>query len=152
TWCDLLAFAHLSQRRPDALKHEPDPVEEVKRRADRLLAEQAGNYQPLTQESRQAIPREGEVTFLPARPDAEVNPPRRVFRWEESVHGEHFRFRAPAALEGRTARGRLTVFLGSIILAEVTLSIRVDGQVPLPTHTPEPHQADHARPYRKIFA
>jgi hypothetical protein len=152
-WHDLLAFAHLSRRMDDAPPDEPDPVEQVRRQAERLLAERADDYHDVTQDSRQAVPREGEITFLPEIPGFEFNPPRRVFRWVESVHSEHFRFRATDAVDGQTARGRLTVFLGGIILADVTLSIRVDHRhVPAPTTPAEVPQAVHARPYRKIFA
>jgi hypothetical protein len=151
-WYDLLAFAHLSKRRDDAPPGEPDPVEEVERRAERLLAGQASAYQPITQDSRQAVPRAGEITFLPEIADVEFNPPRRVFRWQESVHSEPFRFRASAALDGQTARGRLTVFLGSIILAEVSLSIKVDRSHAAAPVRPDRSEAEQARPYRKIFA
>jgi serine/threonine protein kinase len=152
-WYELLAFAHLSRRRADAPADEPDPIEEVRRQAELLLAERGDDYHDVTQDSRQAVPREGEITFLPEIPGFEFNPPRRIFRWIESLHSEHFRFRASDALDGQTARGRLTVFLGGIILAEVTLSIRVDRRhVVPPTTSAEVAQADHARPYRKIFA
>ena len=151
-WYDLLAFAHLSKRRADAPPGEPDPVEEVRRQAERLLAERADEYQDVTQDSGHSVPRDGEITFLPEIPGFQFNPPRRVFRWVESVHSEHFRFRASAALDGRTARGRLTVFLGGIILAEVTLSVRVDSRHAAPPTSTPALRADHARPYRKIFA
>jgi serine/threonine protein kinase len=152
-WCDLLAFAHLSRRRGDAPADEPDPLEEVQRQAQRLLGASAKDYHDVTQDSRQAIPREGEITFLPEIPGFEFNPPRRVFRWVESVHSEHFRFRASAALEGQFARGRLTVLLGAIIIAEVTLTIRVDRRrLTQPSNSVADTGADSARPYRKIFA
>ena len=152
-WYDLLAFAHLSRRRADAPADEPEPIEEVQRQAERLLAERGDDYHDVTQDSRQAVPREGEITFLPEIPGFVFNPPRRIFRWIESIHSEHFRFRASDALDGKTARGRLTVFLGGIILAEVTLSIRVDRRHVVPPTTPaEVPQAAHVRPYRKIFA
>jgi serine/threonine protein kinase len=153
-WYDMLAFAHLSRRRDDAPASEPDPVEEVQRQARQLLAERAQDYRDVTQDSRQAVPREGEITFLPEVPGFQFNPPRRVFRWVESVHREQFRFQASEALQGQTARGKVTVFLGGIILAEVALSIRVDRREsvqPLALVEAAP-RADHARPYRKIFA
>ena len=55
-------------------------------------------------------------------------------------------------LAGRVARGRLTVYLGVIILAEVDLALRVDVSAPSPQAPQPPPQPEHARPYRKIFA
>lgn len=148
-WSTLLAFAHLSERRPDASENEPDPIEEVQRQAQRLLGERIEGYQKTVQDSSQAVPREGEITFMPAVPGIEFNPPSRTFKWKESVHREDFRLRASQSLDGQTARGRLCVFLGSILLAEVALTIRVDSK-----QTPEPASFDpaSARCYRKIFA
>jgi hypothetical protein len=148
-WSTLLAFAHLAERRSDAPKNEPDPLEEVQRQAEQLLGERIDDYQKTIQDSSQAIPREGEITFIPTAPGIEFNPPSRTFQWQESVHREDFRLRASSSLDGQTARGRLSVFLGSILLAEVTLSIRVDSK-----QAAEPANFDpaSARCYRKIFA
>jgi hypothetical protein len=151
-WYPLLAFAHLSERRPDAEEDEPDPIKEVQRQARLVLEEKHEEYTDVRQDSRQAVPREGEITFVPEMPGVEFNPPSRSFFWTESVHREEFRLRALARLEGQTARGRLTVWLGSVILAEVDLAIRVDSG-----HRAEPSAAETgttvaARPYRRIFA
>ncbi len=146
-WHPLVAFAHLAERRPgeDDL---PDPVEEVKRQAQQVLGERAQAYQPVTQDAGAAIPAEGELTFVPELPGIEINPPRRTFSWLEPVHREEFRMRAGAELHGKTVRGRLTVFLGAIVIAEITLSVKVDAA------RPEPHVSEQAvaRTYRKIFA
>lgn len=150
-WYPLLAFAHLSERRPDAPEDEPDPIAEVARQARLALAEKLEAYQDVRQESRQAVPREGELTFVPAMPGIEFNPPRRSFFWQESVHREEFKLRASAEMDGRTARGCLTVFLGSIILAEVSLNIRV-ASGPREASPASPMETARSRPYRKIFA
>jgi hypothetical protein len=65
------------------------------------------------------------------------------------VHREEFRIRAGRELDGKTVRGRLTVFLGHIAIAEVALSVRVDAESRAPDKVREPQ---HARAYRKIFA
>ncbi len=100
---------------------------------------------------REAIPQEGEITLLPDVPGIEFNPERRMFRWLESVDREEFRLRASAGLDGQVARGRLSAYLGAVLLAEVTLAIKVDS-----THQEskeaEPSDSVTARPYRKIFA
>lgn len=149
-WYSMLAFAHLSERRSDAERGEPDPVREVQKRAQELLGEDAREYRSVTQDSGQAVPREGELILVPAAKGIEFNPPRRSFLWQEPVHCESFRLRAQPSLNGRQVRGRLSIFLGSIILAEIVLSIRVDsaedgGRV-------EPPAMQSARAYRRIFA
>ena len=149
-WFSLLAFAHLSEKREDATEDEPDPVAEVRQQAEAILGEQAADYQNLTQDTLQAIPREGTITFVPTMPGIEFNPPSRSFTWEESVHREDFRLRTNGRHVGQTLRGRLSVFLGSILLADISLSIRVDShQAPKQKTSLE---ETHARPYRKIFA
>jgi len=151
-WYDLLAFAHLSERRPDAPKGEPDPIQQVRDIVSRRLGPAAADYQDLTQDSRQAVPRQGELTFVPEMDGVEFNPNFRTFRWtDKSVHKEEFEFRAAARPDGMPARGRMTVFLGSILLAEVTLSIRVDPNAQ-PKSRSMPAEEIGFSPYRRIFA
>jgi TIR domain len=148
TWCTILAFAHLAERRADAPADAPDPVEEMRRQAEQLLGDRAAAYADTTQDSGEAIPREGELTFVLDAPDLQVNPRQRSFRWLEDVHREEFRIRAPAALDGCTVRGALHVYLGALLLADVALAVRVDsGAAPAVPDT----DADRARPYRRIF-
>lgn len=150
-WHSLLAFAHLSEKREDAGEDEPDPVKEVRKQAQAILGEQAEDYQNVTQDTLQAIPREGTLTFVPAMPGIEFNPPSRSFVWEESVHREEFRVRAAADRDRSVVKGRLSVFLGSILLADIPLSIRVDSRDEGKRQKSAVEQS-HARPYRKIFA
>jgi type VI secretion system protein ImpA len=149
-WYSMLAFAHLSERRPDTEEREPDPIEEVERQARQILGEQFDAYRDVSEDSAHAIPREGELTFVPQMEGVEFNPKARSFLWDEPVHREEFRLRASRAVDGRTVRGSLTVFLGHILLAEVSIGIRVVSQ-PRATVTPLPPQRDRAVPYRKIF-
>ena len=151
-WYDLLAFAHLAERRPDAPADEPDPLAQVKAQAEQLLGARLGDYDDPRSDSRHGVPQDGEITFLPEIPGVQFNPERRVFRWQEDVHREEFRLRASPDLAGRVARGRLTVYLGVIILAELDLALRVDVAAPSPQAPQPPPQPEHARPYRKIFA
>jgi serine/threonine protein kinase len=150
-WYPLLAFAHLSARRPDASPDEPDPLEEVHHQASQALGQKLPSYQPVTQDSNAEIPQKSELTFLPEIPGIEFNPPRATFLWQESVHRQDFRMRAQAELNGQTARGRLTVFLGVRLIADVPLAIRVDSQAAQFTTAPVP-EAVTASPYRKVFA
>jgi hypothetical protein len=147
-WQTMLAFAHLAERRDDAPPDEPDPVQEVAAQAAALLAD-VGEYRQHTEDSLQAVPREGELTFVPAAEGVDFNPQSRTFTWAESVHREEFRMRASAAAAGRIVHGRVTVFLGSIVLAEIGMSLRVGGAA---VTSPGSPAVDSARPYRRIFA
>ena len=149
TWRPVLAFAHLAERRADAPADAPDPLEEVRRQAKQILGADADAYADVTADSGEAIPREGEITFVLDLPGMTVNPPQRSFRWVEDVQREEFRVKAPAALDGSTVRGVLRVHLGALLVAEVRLAIQVDAAA----HGPSPVETDaeQARPYRRIF-
>jgi len=158
-WYPMLAFAHLAERRPDAAADAPDPIEQVRALAHQALGDLASAYASPTSDSRGAIPKEGELTFVPTMDGVEFNPPHRVFRWLEDVHKEEFRLRADTGHEGSVLRGQLTVFLGAFILADVNLAIKLDETAAQPPAAPgspgvapwsklEPAQAS---PYRKIF-
>ncbi|MDQ1483339.1 MAG: hypothetical protein QOF35_1415, partial [Actinomycetota bacterium] len=131
-WYPMLAFAHLAERRPDAPEDEPDPIEQVKALAAQTLGDQLAGYTNPTSDARGAVPKEGELTLVPAVDGIEFNPARRGFRWVEDVHKEEFRLRAQSRLNQTVARGRLTVYLGAFILADVDLAIAVDSAAPLP--------------------
>jgi hypothetical protein len=131
---------------PTPPNDEPDPLEEVQRQAQAALEGRFEDYQDLTQDSNQGIPREGELTFVPLINEITFNPAQRKFLWTEPVHREEFRMRTQA-LPGQTLRGSLSVFLGRIILAEIRLAIRVAGSGPKPAARPA-----SVTPYRKIFA
>ena len=145
-WYPLLAFAHLAERRPDATD-ELDPVREVQAQARQVLGESADAFQALTSDSRSGVMRDGELRFVPQVEGVEFNPSERRFIWSESVHREEFRMRASPAMDGRIARGVLTVYAGNLVLADVLLTIRVDKDS---RDAREEHS--EARPYRRIFA
>jgi len=149
-WAPLLAFAHLSELPEDAPADEPDPLEEVKEQARRVLGDLASSYADIKQDSRYAVPHEAEITFLPEIPGFEINPPRRTFLWLESVQREEFRIRAGAILDGVLVRGRMSVFWGNILLAEINLGIRVDSRLAGATAQPQSERSA-SRPFRNIF-
>ena len=82
----LLAFAHLSEKPPDAPEDALDPVEEVQEQAAAILGKLKEEYQHVKQDSKFAVPRMGEITFVPAVPGLKFNPERATFLWEEQVH------------------------------------------------------------------
>ena len=165
-WYPMLAFAHLAERRPDAPPEEADPIEQVKALAQQQLGESASAYVSRLSDAGEAIPRQSELTFVPSMDGVEFNPPRRTFRWLEDVHQEDFRLHAAPTPSAVTARGRLTVFLGVVILADVELVIRIDELAPQPLapasaaipaanmeHAAASSELEpaSATPYRKIF-
>jgi len=145
-WYPMLAFAHLAERRPHAPPGEPDPVAEVRRQAQQVLGETTA-FQAVVQDSRLPIPERGQLRFVPYVEGVEFNPLERSFRWTESVHREEFRLRASRTLEGRVARGTVAIYLQHLLVAEITVAIRVDSLV-----VSAEAIADEARPYRRIFA
>jgi hypothetical protein len=124
-WYSMLAFAHLAERRPDAPPDEPDPLDRVRELAAQSLGDQASEYEGPRAESRGAVPRESELTFVPDAEDIDFNPPRQTFEWQEDVHQQNFRLRAKSGAPSRVL-GRMTVYLGAFILADVDLVFRVD--------------------------
>ena len=146
----LLAFAHLSKRR--AAEDEPDPIEEMKEQAARILGKQREDYTDVNEPSRQEIPLGGELTFVPVVPGVTFSPARRSFNWRKSVHREEFDIWASRDVDGQTLSGRLTVFLGSIIIAEVALTITVDSRALSSAEKISLEMAQSARRLRQIFA
>lgn len=148
TWHRLLAFAHLDERPPDAPPDELDPKAEVQRQAEQSLGHKIRSYQQATQDSLDKIPHEGELTFVPEMEGVRFDPPQQSIRFLESVNRVEFRMLAGADRDGQTLRGRLSVFLGAILLADVPLRIAVDSRQ---RETPKPEPLPLRR-YRKIFA
>jgi uncharacterized protein YegL len=146
-WQTVLAFVHLAEPREPA---DPDPLAEVRRQAQSLLGADAAGYRDTTSDSTTGVPRESDLTLRLELPGCQVNPPERSFRWEEDVHRETFRVLAPGHLVNRTMRGVLTVFIGSLVVADVRFAVRVvaDARAAPPVLAP----STSARPYRHIFA
>jgi serine/threonine protein kinase len=151
TWQPLLAFAHLADLPADAPAGTPDPVAEVQRQAEQVLGTRLSGFQSLLADSSQPIPRSSELTFVPTGDGLEFNPPQRSFRWNEPVHREEFRFQAAARLDGQIARGRLSVYLGRLLIAEVGIVTRVDRQAS--AHTESALSGENrAYRFRRIYA
>ena len=150
-WTKLLVFTHLDDKPADAPDDAPHPVDQVRDEAAQILGDKADEYTDITKDSRFAIPREGEICLIPSAPGLQFNPPERTFYWSEglTVHREEFGVKAPESLIGQTVSGQITVFLGSIILAEIKLSFPVAAPG---TVIPEPLEPTSTKPYRQIFA
>ncbi|HEV3145142.1 MAG TPA: DUF4062 domain-containing protein, partial [Gemmataceae bacterium] len=89
-WYQLLAFAHLSERRPDAAPDEPDPLKQVASIVQQRLGTKVKEYEGLKQDASQGVPRGDEITFVPRVTGIDFNPKRRTFHWLKSVHVEEF--------------------------------------------------------------
>ena len=155
-WAKLLVFAHLDERPLWMDDDERGPLEEVAAQAQQFLGDKIADYRATTEDSRLAIPRDGEITLVPTMKGVEFNPPRRSFFWKDgiSVHAETFEMRAAASLDGQITRGQLTIFLGALILAEINLAVRVNSQQAVfnADDAGSGRERSSARPFRRIFA
>lgn len=146
-WHTLLAFVHRTEFEPG----ESDPIEEVTRRAEAVLGDSVADYRPATQDSPQGLPRGDEIHLVPEVEGVEFNPPVRSFRWRKAVHSEEFDFLVESGRVGTTVRGRLSVYLGALLIAEVPLSMRV-AEPGAPVEREPAQVAETARRYRRVFA
>jgi len=148
----VLAFAHLSKRRADAPDDEPDPIKEMQDQAARVLGDQRDDYRDAKDSSSQPVPRGGDITFVPVVPGINFSPSFRSFTWRKSVHREEFDMWASREVDGQTLKGRMTVFLGSIVIAEVGLTISVDSHATSSAERISLEKAQSARRVRQMFA
>ena len=148
----MLAFAHLARRRDDAPDDEPDPIEEMKDQAARVLGKQQADYDNANEPGSQPVPREGEITFVPIVPGISFSPASRTFTWRKSVHREEFDLWAAPDLDGRSLSGQMTVFLGSLVIAEVPLRISVNSRAESTTEKISLDAPQSSRRLRQIFA
>jgi len=100
-WYPLLAFAHLSERRAGATDQEPDPIQEVREQAERILREQPAKYEPAKLDRAFSVPRKGMLTFVPLVEGCEFNPPSQSILWQKDVHKVEFEMMASNAVDGR---------------------------------------------------
>lgn len=139
----LLGVAHPSAR----LAYASDPLEDVQRLAQRLLAA-APHDVPATPARRAAgVPHQSELTFVPRVEGIDFNPPQRTLRWQGGVQHAAFTLRARGAAPG-ALRGRVSVYLGSLLVADVPLQLRVSADAPLAGEA----ERVSAPAYRKVYA
>ena len=153
-WTKMLVFAHLDDRPAWLDDDQLGPIEEMELEATRILGSKIEGYRQTTSDSSVAIPEDGEITMVPDIRGIEFNPPRRAFFWKDGVivHHETFDIRAIAALDGQTARGQLTIFLGHIILADIPLVIRVDSKTVSATESSSAARERSSAPaFRRVF-
>ena len=144
-WYPLLAFAHRATPHSDE-QNAHDRGVEARQQTARLLGTAVIERQPSIIDASHAIPRIGELTFVPEVPGIEFNPARYSFRCTQPVHRAEFNFRATVEPVPESHRGHLTVLWGPLIVGDVPLTIPVAG-APIMAAVPE-----HGSTYRRIFA
>ncbi len=150
-WYPLVVFAHLDELASELSAEDRQAIREIEEQAREAFAEVPQGSSGETEDSLFAIPDEAEITFVPEISGVRFNPPRATFLWLEALHREDFRMQAAPTLDGKVARGRLTVFWGKIILAELNLKIQVDSRLAAVPGT-VPDVREDGRPYHEIFA
>ncbi|HSK77304.1 MAG TPA: toll/interleukin-1 receptor domain-containing protein [Thermoanaerobaculia bacterium] len=150
-WYPLLAFAHLEDLAEEPGQAVGSIEEEIRAQAEQALGDRLPAYADDSEDSLQAIPSEAEITFVPTIPGFRFNPPQATFLWLEAIHREEFRMQAAPQLDGQTARGRLSVYWGRILLAELNLKIRVDSRL-VESAPAAATEREASRPYQDIFA
>jgi hypothetical protein len=115
-WQPLLAFTHLASERSDV---------EVKRQAEAVLKHAIAEYRQVVQDAQDAVPRDEVLTLVPKVPGVEFEPAERDFPCRGTVHLEMFLARALPQLSAQTARGKLSVHLGTHAIAELPLTMTV---------------------------
>lgn len=151
-WYSLFVYAHLSERPPDAPPGTPHPKEEVERKARAALGKTFHAYSDNVADSLRAVPQAGILTFVAVFEGIEFVPDHHTLLWEGPVHELEFKLRVRRELEGQTIRGHLRVYLGIILVGEVSLAIQVNTQQAL-KYGEAPVALDNpVACYRKIFA
>jgi hypothetical protein len=152
-WHRMLVFTHLDEAPDQSLEHTT-PAQEVTERAQRILADELENYRQLAADSQFPIPRESEITLVPDVPQITFNPPRRSFVWAADLrlHDESFLLRAPGELAGSLARGRVSIFLGHLLLADIPINFRVESPASSQPLSETKWTQSSTRPFRKVFA
>jgi hypothetical protein len=154
-WRRMIVFTHLDHDLGRLDSDQTSMPDEVETRARQILGAEYDDYRNVVRESRFPIVRESDIVLVPEVPGIQFNPPRRSFLWTTGlqIHEESFFMRAPFALAGKIARGRLSIFFGKLLLAEIALNLRVaEESLPIPSSKEEGWARSVARPFRKIFA
>ena len=140
----LVAFAHKSEEYEEDGRLV-DPASEVARLAEEVLGDLSGQV-TTTQDADAPIARGDVLRFVPVVPGVRFNPVALEFQWLRGVHREVFEFVAGRELDGQTVTGRLSVYVGLRLVADVSLRIRVDS-----TASGADQERSRGRVYGKVF-
>jgi serine/threonine protein kinase len=138
-WSRMVSFAHLTS------------IEEIAPLAEAKLRAEIDQYQTVAQQAVSLASRDNQITIVPTVPGVEFNPPSVSFLWLEEVHSESFLMRASPRVDGQRIRGRVSVFLGSILIAEAPLNVRIESSYSAASSSAAHEQATSER-FKKIYA
>jgi serine/threonine protein kinase len=138
----LLAFAHRER-----FANAPDPLDEVQRQAQQMLEQASASDAEPPMIAGRGVPHQSALTFVPMAEGIEFMPPRKTIRWREGVRRAEFRLRAGAG-PGGLRRGRVSVYLGGLLIGDVPLQLRVSPDAP---DSGEVERVSAAA-YRKVYA
>jgi TIR domain/Caspase domain len=149
-WRRMTVFMHLD---------EPSTLMEIEARTQQILDVDSygsvilGEYDESRDVADSRLPtvRENGITLVPEFPGIRFNPPRRSFSWAADLrmHEESFFMRAPFPLSDKSARGRISVFFGQLLLAEIALDLRVANE---PSLRKDILTKGMDKRFRKVFA
>lgn len=148
-WYPLLAFAHKITPFPGTDATMIDPITLVEQQAQELLGEQPVPFHKLIADSSLQLQRGSELVVEPWLDGAELEPLRVWLRWTEPVHSVRFKLRVPISADGCRLVGGLRVFLGVVLIGEVTFQVSVSSAAP--PHA-SPLERLPVRRFRQIFA
>jgi hypothetical protein len=149
-WYELLVYAHRAEGPTAEGGWQADLSKRVAQEAAAELGDLMPRYRTATEDAAIPVVRDTQLQFVPQIDGFQFNPPRLVLNWVEELHEAEFRMCAGAHLDGTTARGRLSVFNGPLLIAEMALVIRVSTDAGTQA-TAEPVRSTVA-PYRRVFA
>jgi hypothetical protein len=149
-WRRMMVFMHLD---------EPSILTEIETRARQMLGIESYGSVILSQRddhsdalsSRFPSAAETGITLVPEVPGIRFNPHRRTFTWTTGmrVHEESFFMHATRLLPDKIVSGRISVFFGQLLLAEIGLEFPVTRDR-MPTEEGWTKASD--KRFRKVFA
>jgi hypothetical protein len=133
--------------------HVPGALEKVRGEARKRLGDEAHRYGRAGARSGQTIARGTDILIVPELAGCWFNPPSARFLWLEDCHCAEFRLQAAPDLPGfelgSTGQGRISFYVGPVLVAETRISAHV-GELPSAVgEQPETHAT--IEPYRAIF-
>jgi hypothetical protein len=145
-WATLLVFAHKTELIEQPGRPPLDPVKQVEAIASMYFGDLPAP--PTVVDARTRLVRGTQLRITVDLPGIQCNPGYAEFEWWEPVHHVPFRLRAGPHLDGSVVRGAVRIWLGPLLIGEVSLAIAVTTSAPAAQSL---LVAESAPRYRKIF-
>lgn len=145
-WASLLVFAHKTDLVVDPVRGPVDPTEEVQARARSHFGQEP--VSSVAEDSGLGLALGSTIRIVPDFPGIRCNPESAELRWFEAIHETQFRLLAGSELAGTRVRGAVRVWCGSLIVAELAVTLAVATPHAEADQTPA---VDSLTRYRKIF-